>query len=128
METDLNSGKFEIHFSINENEIYCDQGKLEFSFEDDAAIIISLSVYSKRNHIGTKLVGKLENFAVENELKIIEVPASPTKEAILFWRSLGFKPSIKDDKYWLKRIIRTDKDDSWDIPQGVVVMKKMLQK
>jgi N-acetylglutamate synthase-like GNAT family acetyltransferase len=128
METDLNSKKIEIHFSINENEIYCDQGKLEFSFEDDAVIINSLSVYSKRNHIGTKLVGKLENVAFENELKIIEVPASPTKEAILFWRSLGFKPSIKDDKYWVKRIIRSDKDDSWDIPQGVVVMKKMLQK
>jgi len=128
METNLNSENFEIPFTISENEICCDQGKLEFSFEDDAAIINSLSVYSKRSRIGTKLVSKFENIAFENELKIIEVPASPTKEAILFWRSLGFKPSIEDDKYWAKRIICSDKDDSWDVPQGVVVMKKMLQK
>jgi hypothetical protein len=128
METNLNSKNFEIPFTISENEICCDQGKLEFSFEDDAAIINSLNVYSKRNHIGTKLVSKIENVAFENALKIIEVPVSPTKEAILFWQSLGFKPSMKDDKYWAKRIIRTNKDDSGDILQGVVVMKKMLQK
>ena len=73
--------------------------------------------------IGRKLVNKLETMAKKERLKIIEVPASPTKEAILFWKSLGYIP---EDKYWANKIIRSNKETAWDTPQGVVVMTKSI--
>jgi ribosomal protein S18 acetylase RimI-like enzyme len=71
--------------------------------------------------IGTKLVNKLETLAKQDGLTIIEVPVSPTKEAILFWKSLGYIP---EDKYWADKITRSKKETAWDTPQGVVVLTK----
>jgi hypothetical protein len=126
METLYNTERIEINISATEDEIFCEYGKLEFSFSEDSVIINSLSVYLKRNHIGTRLVNELEILARQKGFKIVEVPASPSKEAILFWKSLGYKPSSDEDKYWANKITRSYKDSSWDTAQGVVVMKKQF--
>lgn len=126
MEALYNTEKIEINFTITEDKIFCEYGKLDFSFSEDAAIIDSISVYLKRNHIGTRLVNELEIISRQNGLKIIEVPASPAKEAILFWKSLGYKPAFDEDRYWVKKITRSYKETSWDTPQGVVVMTKQI--
>lgn len=126
MEYLLTVEEVEDDITITEEKILCEHGVLEYSFDNDVAIVNSLSVYVKRNGIGTRLVNRFELLALENALKDIEVPASPTKEAILFWNSLGYKPVTKDDKYWYKKIIISDKDDEWDTPQGIVVLNKQL--
>jgi hypothetical protein len=126
MEDLLTLEQIEGDCTITEEKILCEHGVLEYSFDKDVAIVNSLSVYVKRNGIGTRLVNRFEMLALENALKDIEVPASPTKEAILFWNSLGYKPTAKEDIFWSKKIIRSDKDDAWDIPQGVVVLNKLL--
>jgi len=126
MEALLNAEKIEINFTFNEDNIFCEYGKLDFSFFEGAAIINSISVYLKRNCVGTRLVNEMEIIARQNGLKIIEVPASPTKEAILFWKSLGYKPAFDEDRYWVKKISHSYKESSWDIPQGVVVMTKQI--
>ncbi len=123
METSFNIEEHEVDISVSEEKITCDHGKLEYYFDEDAAIVNSINVYLKRNKIGTRLVNEFENLAKQNGLKIIEVPASPTKEAILFWESLGYIP---EDKYWANKIIRSNKEDSWDTPQGVIVMIKQI--
>lgn len=116
----------EINFTITENTIFCEYGKLDFSLSEDAAIINAISVYAKRIRIGTRLVNECEILAHQNGLKIIEVPASPTKEAILFWKKLGYKPHSGEDKYWVNKIIRSYKESSWETSQGVVVMTKQI--
>lgn len=113
----------EMEFTITEERITCDYGKLEYYLDNDGAVVNSISVYLKRNGIGTKLVKEFEKLVQQNELKIIEVPASPTKEAILFWKSLGYLP---EDKYWANKIVRSNKETAWDTPQGVVVMTKEI--
>jgi len=113
----------EIDFTITEENISCVHGRLEYYFDEDAAIVNSISVYLKRNGIGTKLVNEFETLAKQNGLKIIEVPASPTKEAILFWKSLDY---ISENKYWANKIIQSKKKTAWDTPQGVVVMTKQI--
>lgn len=123
METYFDIEELEKDFAITEESISCPHGKIEYYFDGDEAIINSISVYLKRNGIGTKLVNELETLAKQYGLKIIEVPASPTKEAILFWKSLGYIP---EDKYWSNKIIRGNKESAWDTPQGVVVMMKEI--
>lgn len=113
----------EIDFTVTEEEIICDDGKLEYFFDGDESVINSLSVYLKRMGIGTKLVNKFESLAKQEDSKTIEVPASPTKEAILFWKSLGYKP---EDNYWADKIARSKKETAWDTPQGVVIMRKEI--
>lgn len=126
MEPFYNTEKTEIELTVTENNIFCEYGELEFSFAEDAAIVNSINVYLKRSCIGTRLVNAFEILARQNKLKRIEVPASPTQEAILFWKSLGYKPYSGEDKYWANKIIRSYKECSWDTSQGVVVMNKNL--
>ena len=126
MEALYNTEKIEINFTITEDKIFCEYGKLDFSFSEDMALINSISVYLKRNRVGTRLVNELEIIARQSGLKIIEVPVSPAKEAILFWKSLGYKPVFDEDRYWAKKITRSYKESSWDTPQGVVVMTKQI--
>ena len=123
METLFDIEEIEMEFTTTEDNITCDQGKLEYYFDNDGAVVNSISVYLKRNGIGTKLVKEFEKLVKQNGLKIIEVPASPTKEAILFWKSLGYKP---EDKYWANKIVRSSRETAWDTPQGVVVMTKEI--
>ncbi|OGU70756.1 MAG: hypothetical protein A2V93_07690 [Ignavibacteria bacterium RBG_16_34_14] len=124
METIFDIEEPEIDFTITDDRISCAHGKLEYYFDGDEAIVNSISVYLKRMGIGTKLVDKFESLAKQEGLKIIEVPASPTKEAILFWKSLGYIP---EDNYWADKITRSKKETAWDTPQGVVVMTKDLR-
>lgn len=126
MELSSNTIESDIHFTITEDEIYCEYGKLEYYFDEDAAIVNSISVYFKRNGIGTRLVNEFEILAQKNGLKNIEVPASPTKEAILFWNSLGYIPASNEQKYWANKITRSNKETAWDTPQGVIVITKKI--
>ena len=123
METHFDIEELEMGFTITEEKISCSHGKLEYYFDGDEAIVNSISVFLKRNGIGTKLVKEFERLVKQNGLKIIEVPASPTKEAILFWKSLGYIP---EDKYWANKIVRSNKETAWDTPQGVVLMTKQI--
>lgn len=123
METLFDIEEPELDFTITEEKITCDHGNLEYYFDGDEAIVNSISVYLKRIGIGTKLVNKFESLAKQERAKIIEVPASPTKEAILFWKSLGYLP---DDKYWADKITNGKRETAWDTPQGVVLMTKHL--
>jgi glutamine phosphoribosylpyrophosphate amidotransferase len=123
METLFDIEEIEMEFTTTEDNITCDHGKLEYYFDNDGAVVNSISVYLKRNGIGTKLVKEFEKLVKQNGLKIIEVPASPTKEAILFWKSLGYIP---EDKYRANKIVRSSRETAWDTPQGVVVMTKEI--
>jgi hypothetical protein len=113
-----------IEFSITDDKISCEYGTLDYEIDGDGAIVNAISVYKKRMGIGTKLVELFEDIAVKENVKFVEVPVSPNKEAILFWKSLKYKPSGDDAKFWTRKITRSQKEDSWDIVQGVVVMEK----
>ncbi len=124
METFYKTERIEINFIITEDKIFCEYGKLDYSLSEELVVINSISVYLKRNHVGTRLVNELEILARQKGFKIIEVPASPTKEAIQFWKSLGYRPAFEEDRYWVKKIIRSCRESAWDTPQGVVLMVK----
>ncbi len=120
-EDTLNKG-----FTFAEDNITCDYGELEFSIEQDEVILNSISVYAKRMGVGKSLDNKLEYLVKLQGFKIIVVPASPTKEAVSFWKKIGYNHSDVDDKYWINKIILSDKETPWATSQGVVVMIKHI--
>ncbi|MBK9250216.1 MAG: hypothetical protein IPM69_19440 [Ignavibacteria bacterium] len=64
MEEFLCAEQSETIFTITKDSIYCDSGELEYSIENDNAIVNSISAYTKRNRIGINLVNQLERIAV----------------------------------------------------------------
>jgi hypothetical protein len=126
MET-LTDNNVNITIEITEEKVFCEYGELEYSLDEKTVIVNSINVYLTRNKIGSRLVGELESRFNNLNFDNVEVPASPTKEAISFWKSLGYRPLSDDDKYWARKIIRSYKESSWDTPQGVVVMQKPLR-
>lgn len=121
-----NEGQLE--YSITADKIFCDYGTLDYELDGDSAIVSAISVYRKRQGIGRKLVELFEDLAVKENAKFVQVPASPNKEAILFWKSMRYKPSTQDDKYWARKITNSWRESSWNTPQGVVVMEKSFKK
>lgn len=117
-----------MEYTITEDKVFCDYGDLEYEIDGESATVYAISVYRKRQGIGRKLVELFEDLAVKENAKFVLVPASPNKEAILFWKSMKYKPSTDDNKYWARKITNSWRESSWDTPQGVVVMEKSFKK
>jgi hypothetical protein len=113
-----------MEYTITEDKVFCDFGDLNYDIDGEMAIVNSISVYRTGQGIGRKLVELFENEAVKENAKFAVVPASPTKEAVSFWKKMKYKPSSDDDKYWARRIINSWKEGHWETTSGVVVMEK----
>jgi hypothetical protein len=117
----------ESSFTITDYTIETDAGCLEYDMEEGYICVNSINVYQKRRGIGTKIVQRLEEFAKENKISVIEVPVSPTYEAVSFWYAMDYKPSTREDKYWFNKLVRSD-CERVETPQGVIVFDKNLKK
>ncbi len=113
-----------IEYSVTEDKIFCDYGDLDYDVDGETAIVCAISVYKTGQGIGRKLVELFEDAVLKENAKSAVVPATPSKEAISFWKKMKYKPSTADDKYWARRITQSWKESTWDTPQGVVVMEK----
>lgn len=127
MEDLLEREHVELDITINETIISCEYGELEFSLDGNYASVNAISVYHRtRQGIGTQLVNEFETLAKESGVNFVEVPCSPTQEAVLFWMSLGYEPATKEDKRWANKISQSYREGSWETDSGVVVMSKKL--
>ena len=94
MEDLLEREHVELDITINETIISCEYGELEFSLDGNYASVNAISVYHRtRQGIGTQLVNEFETLTKESGVNFVEVPCSPTQEAVLFWMSLGYEPA-----------------------------------
>ena len=127
MEDLLEREQVELEITLDEAMISCEYGELEYSFDSDDASVNAISVYYRtREGIGTQLVDRFESLAKENGISFVEVPCSPTQEAVLFWISLGYEPATKEDKRWANKISRSNLEGRWETPSGIVRMLKKL--
>ena len=117
-----------IEYTTTEDKIFCDYGDLDYDVDGDTAIVQAISVYRTGQGIGRKLVELFEDSVLKENVECVLVPATPSKEAISFWKKMKYKPSGNDDKYWARKIINGWKEGTWDTPQGVVVMEKDFKK
>ncbi len=114
----------QIEYSVTEDKISCDYGDLDYDVDGETAIVCAISVYRTGQGIGRKLVELFEDAVLKENATSAYVPATPSKEAISFWKKMKYKPSGDDDKYWVRRITQSWKESTWNTPQGVVVMEK----
>ena len=101
---------------------------MDYDIDGDTAIVQAISVYRTGQGIGRKLVELFEDAVLKENATSAYVPATPSKEAISFWKKMNYKPSGDDDKYWVRRITQSWKESTWDTPQGVVVMEKEFKR
>jgi N-acetylglutamate synthase-like GNAT family acetyltransferase len=113
-----------IEYTVTEDKIFCDYGDLDYDIDGDTAIVQAISVYRTGEGIGRKLVELFEETAIKENAECAFVPASPTKEAVSFWKAMKYKPSSEDDKHLARKIVNSWKESAWDTPSGVVVMQK----
>ena len=127
MENLLEREQIELEITVEESMISCEYGELEYSFDGAYASVNAISVYFRtREGIGTRLVDRFESLSKENGITFVEVPCSPTQEAVLFWMSLGYEPAIKEDKRWANKISRSNLEGRWETPSGIVRLLKKL--
>jgi hypothetical protein len=100
-----------IEYTVTEDKVFCDYGDLDYDVDGDTAIVQAISVYRTGEENATNAY----------------VPATPSKEAISFWKKMKYKPSGDDDKYWARKISNSWKESTWNTPQGVVVMEKTFK-
>ena len=115
-------------YSVTEDKIFCDYGDLDYDIDGETAIVQAISVYRTGQGIGRKLVELFEDAVLKENVECALVPATPSKEAISFWKKMKYKPSGYDDEYWARRITSSWKESTWDTPQGVVVMEKTFKR
>ena len=125
---DFEEYKETMEYSITEDKIFCDYGTLDYEVDGEDAIVLAISVYRTGQGIGRKLVELFEDVVFKENALSAVVPATPSKEAISFWKKMKYKPSTDDDKYWARRITQSWKESTWDTPQGVVVMEKNFKR
>jgi GNAT superfamily N-acetyltransferase len=116
----------EIDIQIDDFQVFCEFGILEYSFDKDIAIVNAINVDAKRQGIGSALLQTFENMAVAEGYNIVTVPASLTSEALLFWKYSGYKPVHNCDKRRMNRIINSDYYPTWNDSQGVIELEKQL--
>lgn len=113
-----------LEYTITDCKIFCDYGTLDYDIDGESAIVMAISVYRTGEGVGRKLVELFEDVALKENAKFAVVPASPTKEAVSFWKKMKYKPSGDDDKYWARRIVNGWKEGHWETTSGVAVMEK----
>ena len=117
-----------IEYSVTEDKISCEYGHLDYDIDGEDATVYAINVYRTGQGIGRKLVELFEDAVLKENATSAYVPATPSKEAISFWKKMKYKPSGDDDKYWARRITQSWKEITWDTPQGVVVMEKEFKR
>lgn len=113
-----------IEYTVTEDKVFCDYGDLDYDIDGDTAIVQAISVYRTGEGIGRKLVELFEDVIIKENATYAYVPASPTKEAVSFWKAMNYKPCGADDKRWARKIINGWKESTWDTESGVVLMEK----
>lgn len=113
-----------IEYTVTEDKVFCDYGDLDYDIDGDTAIVQAISVYRTGEGIGRKLVELFEYAVIKENAISAYVPASPTKEAVSFWKAMNYKPFGKDDKCWARKIVNGWQESSWETDSGVVLMEK----
>ncbi len=117
-----------LEYTITEDKIFCDFGDLDYDINEEVATVNAISVYRTGEGIGRKLVELFEDLAIKENAECVLVPASPTKEAVSFWKAMNYKPSGKDDKYWARKIVNGWQESAWETWSGIVLMEKNFKK
>ena len=95
-------------FLITDESIEFNNGIIEYFFEDDCAVVNQISVYRTGEGIGSALIDRFEKLAIENDIHLVEVPISPSKQALSFWFKRGYRLANDGDNQLVTTILKND--------------------
>jgi len=105
-----------------------DFGEIEFVIDEDYISIFQIFVVKKRCGIGSNLLKKLEEFAIERGLRKIVVPVTPSKLALSFWLKAGYRYVFPEDIVIGNEIIKgEDLEKIRDTDSGIILLEKELE-
>ncbi|MGC9336971.1 MAG: hypothetical protein ACP5EQ_02600 [Candidatus Cloacimonadia bacterium] len=105
-----------------------DFGEIEFVIEEDCISIFQIFALKKRCGIGSNLLQKLEEFAIERNLRKLVVPATPSKLALSFWLKAGYRYVFPEEMVIGNEILKEeDSEKIRDTDSGIILLEKVLR-
>ena len=106
----------------------CQNGRLDFTLEEETISIFQIFASEERQGIGSSLVTRLEKFASERKAKNIIVPVTPSRQALSFWLKMGYGYIWQEDKILGDAILRNqDWKSIVDTDSGIILLKKKIE-
>jgi len=102
-------------------------GEIEFVIDEDCISIFQIFVMKKRCGIGSNLLRKLEEFAIERNMRKIVVPVTPSKLALSFWLKAGYRYVFPEEMVMGNEVLKEeDLEKIRDTHSGIVLLEKAL--
>jgi GNAT superfamily N-acetyltransferase len=119
-----------MHIKVDEKNclLECKNGQLDFSLDEETISVFQIFALEEQQGIGSSLVARLEEFAVERGLKSIIVPVTPSKQALSFWLRMGYEYVWQEDKILGDEILRNqDCRRIVDTDSGIILLNKKIE-
>lgn len=105
-----------------------DFGEIEFVIDETRISIFQIFVLKKRCGVGSNLLKKLEEFAIERGLRKIVVPVTPSRLALSFWLKAGYCYVFPDEVVMGNEILKEeDPEKIRDTDSGIILLEKVLE-
>jgi len=106
----------------------CQNGRLDFTLEEETISIFQIFASEERQGVGSSLVTRLEEFAVERRLKNVIVPVTPSKQALSFWLKMGYEYVWQEDKILGDEILgNQDCKSIINTGSGIILLRKKIR-
>lgn len=122
--------KIDTKIDIRNGTLTCKCGRVDFAIEDAEMSIFQIFICNnhRRKGIGLSLVKKLEEFASRIGLRRIVVPVSPSRQALSFWKKIGYSYVFPEDRDLEGKVLADGNPQRIESTgSGVIVHKKVIK-
>jgi GNAT superfamily N-acetyltransferase len=117
----------DIRIDEESGTVSSDFGEIEFVIDEDCISIFQIFALKKRCGIGSNLLQKLEEFAIERDLRKIIVPVTPSRLALSFWLKAGYYYVFPEEMIIGNAILKEkDSGKIRDTDSGIILLEKAL--
>jgi GNAT superfamily N-acetyltransferase len=117
----------QIMMDLQNGSLKCKFAQIDFSIDENEMSIFQIFVTTnyRRKGIGSALVKKLEEFAMRTALRRIVVSATPSRQALSFWKKAGYSYAFPEEINLERKVLGTqDPKYIEDTESGVIVLAK----
>jgi len=103
-------------------------GEIEFVIDEYCISIFQIFALKKRCGIGSNLLQKLEEFAIERNTRKIVVPVTPSKLALSFWLKAGYRYVFPEEMVRGNEVLKEeDPEKIIETDSGIILLEKVLE-
>lgn len=118
----------QIQIDGERNIVKSAQGEIEFAIDNDGISIFQIFVLKRCCGIGSALVERLEDFCLQQNIRKITVPSTPSKEALSFWLARGYYYVFPEDSGIGRMILSSQKPGKIEeTDSGIILLEKVVR-